>query len=257
MKTALIVLALGSGVACAAWLLFRDDAAGLAPLANPGPLSKGHAFLENDCAACHTPHRGVEDANCIQCHANATSVLQRQPTAFHADIGNCAECHREHRHAPARMSEMDHELLAKIGMERLSAGESGSEAKAAAERLRHWLISGQAEAAMPATAPAMKPIVRAMDCASCHSRDDRHFDLFGSDCAACHETRKWTIPQFQHPSARSRECAHCHQAPPSHYMMHFKMISAKVAGKPHAKVSQCFECHQTTSWNDILGKGFY
>jgi len=40
-------------------------------------------------------------------------------------------------------------------------------------------------------------------------------------------------------------------------MMHFKMISARVAGKPHARISQCFQCHQTTSWNDILGTGWY
>ena len=152
---------------------------------------------------------------------------------------------------------MNHELLAEIALKRLASGDPGSEAQAAAEQVRHWLKSGRAEAAIPATTTTMKPIVRTLDCASCHSKDDRHFDLFGSDCASCHETKKWTIPQFQHPSARSRECAHCHQAPPSHYMKHFHMISAKVAGKPHAKVSQCFECHQTTSWNNILGKGLY
>jgi len=84
-----------------------------------------------------------------------------------------------------------------------------------------------------------------------------NIDLFGQDCAACHGAEKWSIPTFQHPSPMSRDCAHCHQGPPSHYMMHFKMISAKVAGKPHAELRQCFLCHQTTSWNDILGKGWY
>jgi len=91
----------------------------------------------------------------------------------------------------------------------------------------------------------------------CHANDDRHFTLFGQDCAQCHATDRWTIPQFQHPSATSKDCAQCHQAPPSHYMMHFKMISARVAGKPHARVDQCFQCHQTTAWNDILGAGWY
>ena len=40
-------------------------------------------------------------------------------------------------------------------------------------------------------------------------------------------------------------------------MMHFHMVSAKVARKPHAKVEQCFECHRTTAWTDIPGIGHY
>jgi hypothetical protein len=68
---------------------------------------------------------------------------------------------------------------------------------------------------------------------------------------------KWTIPEFRHPSPRSTDCVQCHQAPPSHYMEHFHMVSARVAGKPHAQVSQCYQCHQTTSWNDIRGVGWY
>ena len=70
-------------------------------------------------------------------------------------------------------------------------------------------------------------------------------------------TTKWTLPEFRHPSSASQSCAQCHQAPPSHSMMHFQMISMKVACQPKAKVNQCFLCHQTTSWNDIKGVGFY
>lgn len=40
-------------------------------------------------------------------------------------------------------------------------------------------------------------------------------------------------------------------------MEHFKMISMKVAKQEHADVTQCFLCHQTTSWNDIKGVGWY
>ena len=63
---------------------------------NPGKLSAAHAHLENDCRACHTPNKGVEAINCIVCHANNEAVLKRQPTAFHANIGSCTECHLEH-----------------------------------------------------------------------------------------------------------------------------------------------------------------
>jgi hypothetical protein len=68
---------------------------------------------------------------------------------------------------------------------------------------------------------------------------------------------QWAIPEFRHPSPRSTDCAQCHQAPPSHYMEHFHMVSMKVAGKPHARVDQCYQCHQTTAWNDVKGVGWY
>jgi hypothetical protein len=49
-------------------------------------------------------------------------------------------------------------------------------------------------------------------------------------------------------------------------MMHFDMISKKIARQEDAQVAaccgavqvnQCYRCHQTTSWNDIQGVGYY
>lgn len=40
-------------------------------------------------------------------------------------------------------------------------------------------------------------------------------------------------------------------------MEHFRMVSARVANQPNAQVNQCYECHQTTAWNDIKGVGWY
>ncbi len=58
-------------------------------LVHPSPLSRPHAFLETRCSACHTPAKGVEAPNCIVCHANDKALLQREPTAFHGNIGSC------------------------------------------------------------------------------------------------------------------------------------------------------------------------
>jgi hypothetical protein len=66
-------------------------------MALPGELSQAHAFLEHNCAACHTAVEGVKASNCIVCHANNESLLQRQPTSFHASISSCKECHLEHQ----------------------------------------------------------------------------------------------------------------------------------------------------------------
>jgi len=218
----------------------------------PGKLSQSHAFLENNCAACHTPAKGVEAKNCIVCHANNESLLGRQPTAFHANVSSCTECHREHRGFERRPIDMDHVALSEIGFRQLD-----SEDKMAQKQLLDW-INEHPSAGHPSPVHSrFTPQEAVLNCATCHSMEDRHNQLFGQDCAQCHTTAKWTVPEFRHPSPTSMDCNQCHQAPPSHYMMHFKMVSQKIACKPNSQVKQCYQCHQTTSWNDIKGVGWY
>ena len=93
-------------------------------MASPGALSKSHAFLEHNCAACHTSVKGIEANNCIVCHANNESLLQRQPTAFHANVRSCQECHLEHRGTDQHPTDMDHLALSKIGFVQLKTDQS-------------------------------------------------------------------------------------------------------------------------------------
>ncbi len=220
----------------------------------PGDLSQPHAFLGNNCALCHTPLKGVEAKNCIVCHADNLAVLQRQPSAFHADIASCTACHREHQGRVPSTTKMDHVALAQIGLSRIPHSATRHE-KTSADFVT-WLVSGT-RGDPPSTTPRLLREEAQLNCATCHQTKDRHVGLLGNDCARCHATSKWTIPEFRHPSPVSQSCAQCHQAPPSHYMMHFKMVSMTVAHQPNAQVSQCFLCHQTTSWNDIQGVGYY
>ncbi len=221
-------------------------------MVSPGDLSKAHASLENNCAACHTPIAGVEASKCIVCHADNKALLQRQPTAFHANIQSCTPCHLEHRGRTARPTDMDHATLARIGLRQLE--KSSKDARTQAVQIKNWLEQTNGVALSGAK---LQRDERALNCATCHQTKDRHLGLFGTDCAQCHTTDKWTITEFRHPSAASQSCAQCHQAPPSHYMEHFHMVSMRVAGQEHANVQQCFLCHQTTSWNDIRGVGYY
>ena len=224
--------------------------------ASPGHLSEAHAFLGDNCSACHTPVRGVTADKCIVCHANNEALLSRQPTAFHANISSCSECHIEHQGIGGSISKMDHAALSRIGLREMRANpDPGSEGRAAADQIEHWL-RGHNTSAISAHA-GLSAHERVLDCAACHKNDDRHFELFGMDCASCHSAKTWNLPEFIHPPPTSMDCAQCHQAPPSHYMKHFNMISQKVAGQPHAKVEQCYSCHQTTSWPDIKGAGWY
>ena len=241
----------------------------------PGALSQSHASLSNNCVACHTPLKGVEPALCIACHADNTALLQRQPTAFHANVQVCSGCHVEHQGTLRMPTTMDHSLLAKAGHVLLSTPGAATPLNSAeiegVTRLMDRMPRQELQAARPQApyAEVEKNIARELpvnhprlgagesmlDCASCHATKDRHQGLFGTDCVQCHATTQWTLAEFVHPSTRSTECAQCHQPPPSHNMMHFSMMSARIAGQPNAKVNQCFLCHQTTSWNDIKGVG--
>jgi hypothetical protein len=203
--------------------------------------------------------KGPESSQCIACHANDVALLQRQPTAFHARIGTCRDCHFEHQGAGRHGTLMDHDALIRIALRpRQSDGCGTAEAERLREQLVSWIKQSDRTGG-PASRENTHLTSReaALDCAACHGTKDRHFQYFGRDCAECHRTMAWTIPEFRHPSPRNTECAQCHQPPPSHSMEHFHMVSAKVARQPTARVDQCFLCHQTTSWNDIKGVGWY
>lgn len=221
----------------------------------PGKLSQAHATLEDNCSACHTSTKGVEASKCILCHANNRSILQRQPTAFHSNVQTCKECHLEHQGRTQRPTEMNHIVLANIGLAQMADPiTSSDEERAKVIQFKRWLSHTDLQKGLREN---ISPKEFGLNCMTCHRNQDVHFGFFGKGCGDCHVTQTWAVTDFRHPRARSMDCSQCHQAPPSHYMKHFKMISQKVAGKPNARVEQCFLCHQTTSWIDILETGLY
>lgn len=243
-----------------------DSGSGAAPrwmdAVRPGALSTAHSFLDSQCEACHKPQRGITAASCVLCHASNETLLARQSTTFHATIGDCRGCHVEHQ-GPKRPVSMDHQILAALG------GALSVPAMPSTASLSDRVLSSLRRLA--ATPP--RRAEDSLDCFSCHSNRNPHHDgspaasgaaasgsvgsLFGRECAACHTAQSWKIDAYKHPSPRSTECAQCHQAPPSHFMMHFEMVSKRVAGQEHARVEQCVLCHQTDAWNSIKGVGWY
>lgn len=232
---------------------FKPAASTLQKFVSPGPLSPRHAYIGSDCTTCHEPTIGATAAKCTACHANATRLLGRQPTAFHASVQECATCHVEHQRSSIRPTTMDHVALAKVGARTLASAAAGGDRDSTATltSLQTWLRLQSPEQLDRASTR------ESLNCAGCHDRRDPHSKRFGNDCGQCHRLESWNIPSYQHPSPESKQCVQCHEPPPSHRMMHFSMISQKIAGKESANVEQCFECHNTTSWNDIVGLGFY
>ncbi len=246
-----LVVAIATAASLAA-LHFPAVSSALQRFVRPGPLSPRHAYLGDRCGSCHEATVGVTVEKCTVCHANSERLLGRQPTAFHASVQECAACHVEHQPVSIRPLVMDHVELARVGARTLALASQGdADSAATLGSLETWLGIRSPEQLTARTAR------EALNCAGCHDRQDPHFKRFGSDCAQCHGFESWIIPGYQHPSSRSKECVQCHQAPPSHFMEHFSMISQKFAGKEHARVDECFECHNTTSWNDIVDVGFY
>tara|TARA_R110001583_G_scaffold49149_4_gene153945 strand:+ start:520 stop:1320 length:801 start_codon:yes stop_codon:yes gene_type:complete len=221
-------------------------------LSSPGDLSQAHQILNNQCESCHQPFSGVDDKQCILCHANDESLLIRQPTAFHADVQECSLCHTEHQGKTATPTQMDHELLVTM-IETLPEQPDEGATKSAqmfGELTQHIDLHGRDN-------PLLSKREAMLNCASCHANDDRHFKLFSDDCGACHSTNRWLLADYRHPATNSTDCSQCHQAPPSHYKPHYKMMSQKIAGQPNASVKQCYRCHLSTSWNDIQQLGLY
>jgi hypothetical protein len=218
----------------------------------PGPLSRGHAYLSERCETCHAASEGVTVDKCTACHATSARLLGRQPTAFHASVEECSTCHLEHQGRSIRPMLMDHLALARIGMRTLErASPRDGESAATLHSLKTWLqVPGPGKL-------SARSARESLDCAACHDSKDPHFKKLGTDCAQCHGLETWKVSRYQHPAPGNRECVQCHQSPPSHSMEHFKMISQKFAHKENARLDQCFECHNTTSWNDIVDVGFY
>lgn len=246
--TVLTTVAVVGGLTCII-ALYRSGSTSVPGWSNffqPGPLSAQHTFLGDKCEACHTPIRGVEATTCITCHSIAGADLAKQSTAFHSSIQDCRGCHVEHE-GTARPTRMDHAALQRIGFYLTG----GTEGHPSASRQMVQDLAGFLGITVPRSIEK-----NALKCASCHSNQDPHSKLFGAGCTGCHETTTWTIASFLHPSPTSKDCAQCHQAPPSHYMGHFRMVSMTVAGQMHAQVNQCYLCHKTNSFNDIKGAGW-
>jgi hypothetical protein len=214
-------------------------------LTSPGPLSKAHAFIGDNCAACHTSAAGATSAKCVACHANNPELLQRQPTAFHATISECSACHYEHSRGVERPIHMDHAALARIGLAELGRGSVAE--KQNRTRLLDWLRSGS----VIASKHALSSPERLLNCVSCHQVQDVHKGNFGENCASCHGTKNWFIAGYVHPSPSTRQCAQCHTASPCHFMEGCLGMMGKMAGGEGARLEQCYFCHKTTNWYDF------
>ncbi len=68
------------------------------PLWTTGPVSRGHAIIENDCATCHSgAFRRVRNDTCTTCHVDVRRHAPENLAVHALDEIECADCHLEHR----------------------------------------------------------------------------------------------------------------------------------------------------------------
>jgi hypothetical protein len=141
------------------------------------------AHAEVSCEACHLNRQFTgTPMNCHACH--------QQDDEHAGQFGtDCAACHNPSAWSDASF---DHNLSA--------FPLTGSHARLTCEQCHS---AGQFEGLPTA-------------CANCHGEPDFHAGLFGTDCAACHNTTSWTPAEFngQHTfpldHGGGATCATCH-----------------------------------------------
>lgn len=155
-------------------------------MASPGNLRSGHAGLQQDCFACHSPFRGATADRCLGCHRladigrrttkGATIFWSRIPP-FHESLAqqDCMACHTDHPRP----------------------------------RLTRNVVPSFAHA-------LLRSDLRGR-CATCHSppKNDLHpgVDL---PCGQCHGDKAWKPARFEHSGYFSlapphdASCATCH-----------------------------------------------
>ncbi len=92
-------------------------------------------------------------------------------------------------------------------------------------------------------------------CNACHTPIK---GVEASNCVVCHAKNDALLqraPTAFHGNIET--CKECHTEHGGRIEHPIAMDHAVVAGKPDAKVNECYSCHQSTLWNDIKGVGWY
>jgi hypothetical protein len=188
-------------------------------------LRGGH--LKPECKACHTSPRYRETpSDCVACH--------RKDDKHEGTLGAvCADCHTD---TNWKASRFDH------------------------ARTRFALRLGHAVPPLKCSDCHRDPRSyrpAAMDCLSCHRKDDRHEGQLGLRCQSCHTERNWRSPGFDHAKARFAlvgahqkvECKSCHATP------RFRDAARECIGchrkddKHKARFgAKCEDCHNARDW---------
>ncbi len=196
----------------------------------PGPLSEPHKDLEHaSCLSCHAAGKGVPDKRCLDCHKDVRRSME-QPKSFHKLTNQpCLSCHSEHKGREYDSATVDEHSFdhSRTGFP-LSKPHLKLECQECHQKRR------QDKALRPSDIRYFGPTP---NCTSCHKKDDPHQftgKFQSTDCGQCHRDDKWKIAGI-YDSLKPNKLP----TPPRFY--HNVETKYKVDGK-HLTVG-CNECH--------------
>jgi hypothetical protein len=210
----------------------------------PGPVIRGHAKLEGDCANCHVKFdKAAQDRLCLDCHKEVARDV-RQRTGHHGRIriDTCRACHTDHKGREAGIAPIDEKRF----------DHTKTDFALVAAHIKVACRSCHASGAKYRAASS--------DCVGCHRKDDKHRGALGPRCADCHAESTWKEVRFDHSRTRFAltakhadvPCAKCHadgtfkNAPQSCSGCHRK----DDRHKGHLG-EKCETCHSAVGWRDV------
>ena len=221
-----------------------------------------------DCYACHKKddkHEGTLGEKCADCHGERDWKVSRfdhdKKTKFAlrgahgAPKVKCADCHKD----PKSYRKTPTECYACHKKDDKHEGQL-DRACDKCHTDRDWKVPNydHSRTRFPLTGRHIKAVCKdchetprykdaKTECYSCHKKDDKHKLRFGLKCESCHNTRDWTIWDFDHDrrsefklegAHRKLGCETCHQRPAP-------------TGKPIAAVARtCVGCHRIDDVHD-------
>lgn len=197
-------------------------------------LRNAHAAATVKCSACHKDLSSMRKTpvDCLSCHKKDDKHEGQAGTA-------CQECHDDRSW---RVAQFDH-------------------------RLTRFPLTGRH---VPATCKSCHQSARfkdaPRDCLSCHQKEDKHKQKFGARCESCHNTRAWTLWDFNHDKSTTYRldgkhskvaCESCHKQEAPKGKAAAPLGSSCVTCHRSDDVhdgqfgGRCEQCHVTESWKSF------
>lgn len=208
---------------------------------SPGDLSQKHSGLEgmSNCTKCHAIGNAVTNQNCLACHKEIQSLLNRKG-GYHSDATviskRCVECHSDHHGKKFQMTRFDQKTF-----NHNLAGYKLENSHAPVDCKKCHKTDYISDNEIKKRANTFLGLQQ--ECNSCHK--DYHQGTLDKKCNSCHDTKKFKpAPGFDHNKAKFRlkgahtktTCIECHKKTTKN--------GADFQTFTGLKFSSCVDCHK-------------
>ncbi len=222
---------------------------------------------ERECKSCHTDHIG-RDADIVRLNKDsfdhretdfplegahgglACDSCHAAGKPFRAAPGECIDCHREDDPHKGRLGEDCADC---------HAAKAWKDARFDHADTDFALEGAHRDVTCAACHPDQRYERTPTACNDCHALNDVHRGSNGTECADCHDEKRWDEPRFDHAQdtdfpLRGRhariECEACHTGPRDTQTLKTECVACHRADDAHhgRYGSRCDSCHSERRW---------